>query len=154
MKRIEVQRESLRRIKKMNGTLRNAKGLTKVVIPRENGSDLELVEKLDMEKALLEAYEMTLTQSNRTPCMQFSLLERIELNATKETAQKIIEGSEYNDEGIDNATKEVLKYLALKEGSNRYFAPKSLNVEECQEGWRKVSERTSSSMRNGTHFGH
>ena len=66
IKRIEAQRESARRIKKMNGTLRPAKGLTKVVVTNSDGAEVELVGKLEMEKALLDEYEKTLTQSNRT----------------------------------------------------------------------------------------
>merc|ERR1712035_109834 len=70
MKREDAQRESSRRIKKMNGTQRMMKGLTKVVVNREDGVEIELVGKQEMEKALLNTYEKTLTQSNRTPCMQ------------------------------------------------------------------------------------
>ena len=81
-------------------------------------------------------------------------MERLGLNATNEIAKKITEGTAYNDDGIDTKTREVLKYLALKEGSKRFFEPRPLDIKECQEGWKKVTERTSSSMRHGTHFGH
>ena len=114
MKRVETQRESAKRIRKMNGTLRVSKGLTKVVVPNNNGSEIELVEKLAMERALLDAYEKTLTQSNNTPYIQSPLVERLGLCATKETVQKIPEGNQYNDEDVKEYTKEVLKYLALK----------------------------------------
>ena len=82
------------------------------------------------------------------------LMERLGLSATKETALNMLHGSQYNDEGIDKTTKEVLKYLALKEGTKDLFKPKPLNVPECKIGWGKANGRTASSMRNGTHFGH
>ena len=40
-----------------------------------------------------------------------------------------------------------------KNGTEKYFKPTPLTVKEYQAGWEKVKERTSSSMRSGTHFG-
>ena len=48
----------------------------------------------------------------------------------------------------------MLKYLQLKEGSNKIFISKPLDVDECKVGWKKAKERTSSAMQLGTHFGH
>ena len=42
MKRVESQRHSARRIRKMNGTLRMNKGLTKVVVQDEEGVKTEI----------------------------------------------------------------------------------------------------------------
>ena len=154
MKRVETQRDSARRIRKMNGTLRQNKGLPKVMVQDLNGDEIEIVEKEAMEKALLDSYEKTLTQSNTTPCMQSPLIERLGLCATTETAVDILMGNAYNEDGIDESTKEVLKFLAMKEGMRKHFMPKSLEVAECQSGWKKVRERTCSSMKNGVHFGH
>ena len=49
---------------------------------------------------------------------------------------------------------EVLKYLTLKEGTSIDHRPTPILVEECQSGWSKVSERTSSAMTDSIHFGH
>ena len=146
MKRVELQRESAKRIRRMNGTMRTSKGLSKVVVTDENGVDNEIVDKTNMEIALLDAYEKTLTQSNNTPCMQSPLKERIGLSANTQTAFNILEGNSYNDVGIDDITKEVLRYLEMKEGSSNMFTPKPLNVPECKLGWGKMKERTSSSI--------
>ena len=154
IKQVEAQRESAKRIRRMNGTLRTSKGLSKVVVPKEDGTEIELIDKEEMERALLEAYEKTLTQSNRTPCMSSPLVERLGLSATKETAHNVLHGYYFNEEGIEDTTIEVLKYLEFKEGTKQIFKPKPLNVPECKIGWGKAKERTSSSMRNGTHFGH
>ena len=45
MKRVEKQRDSARRIRKMNGTLRLSKGLPMVIVPGNNGTEEEVVEK-------------------------------------------------------------------------------------------------------------
>ena len=53
MDRTEKQRTSAARIRRMNGTLRKSSGLTKVVVPGDDGNEVELVNKLEMENALL-----------------------------------------------------------------------------------------------------
>ena len=93
MKRVEAQRESAKRIRKMNGTIRTSKGLSKVVVPNDDGTENEIVDKTEMEKALLKEYEKTLTQSNNKPCMQSPLKERIGLSATSQTALDILQGT-------------------------------------------------------------
>ena len=45
----------------MNGTTRITKGLTKVIISGEDNTETELVDKMGMEQALLDAYEVVLT---------------------------------------------------------------------------------------------
>ena len=67
---------------------------------------------------------------SRLPCMQSPLKERIGLSANTQTALNILEGNFYNDVGIDDITKEVLRYLEMKEGSSNMFTPKPLNVPE------------------------
>ena len=150
----EQQRVSAQRIRRMNGSARSTKGLTKVVVPGDDGDDIELVEKIAMEEALLEAYETTLTQANKTPCMMSPLKERLGSCGTGDLANALIHGDYTNLDGVDGATQEVLKYLQLKEGSNNIFIPKALDVDECKVGWKKAKERTSSAMQMGTHFGH
>ena len=77
MQGTEQQRVSAQRIRRMNGSERSTKGLTKVVVPGDDGDDIELVEKLAMEEALLDAYEVTLTQANKILCMVSPLKERL-----------------------------------------------------------------------------
>ena len=126
MRRIERQRDSARRIRKINGTLRIFKGLPKVVVSSNNGLEEEIVDKVHMEQVLLDAYEGTLTQSNTTPCMQSPLVERLGLCATEETARYILQGKQYDDNVIDVDTNEILKYLRYKEGTEERFRPKPL----------------------------
>ena len=154
MKGTERQRVSAQRIRRMNGSARTTKGLTKVIVPGANGQEVELVDKLDMEQALLEAYEKTLTQANATPCMLSPLRERLGACGTGDVVEDLLQGNTVELNGVEEATKEVLKYLAFKGGKRSHFNPKPLGVEECQQGWKKAKERTSSAMREGTHFGH
>ena len=103
----EQQRLSAKRIRRMNGSERSTKGLTKVVVPGDDGDDIELVEKVAMEEALLEAYETTLTQANKTPCMVSPLKERLGLCRTGDLADALIHGDHSNLDGVDGATQEV-----------------------------------------------
>ena len=150
----ERQRASAQRIRRMNGSVSYSKGLAKVVVPGEEGGEVELVDKVEMEQALLDAYELILTQANQTPCMMSPLKERLGDYGTGKIVHDILLGNEIELEGVDESTKEVLKYLALKDGNRQINNPKPLMVEECQQGWKNSKERTSSAMKHGTHFGH
>ena len=159
MQRIEKQRASAQSIRRMNGTARTSGGLQKVVVEGTDNQTVELVDKKDMESALLEAYAITLTQANNTPCMRSPLKEFLGAYGTSDNSSRIVQGELLHlDSGtidqVDNSTLEVLKYLAMKGGRSDHFTPKPLDVVECQQGWKKATERTSSSMRIGTHFGH
>ena len=154
MQRTEKQRISTLRIRRMNGTLKSSAGLTKVVVPGEDGLDMEIIDKLELERALLVAYETTLTQSNTTPCMISPLKERIGLCGTGDLVEDLLEEEDIYLDGVDKSTLEVLKYLKLKSGIFKDYRPVPLGVDECQQGWYKAKERTSSASKFGTHFGH
>ena len=57
-------------------------------------------------------------------------------------------------DGVSNATREVLKYVALTEGTTLHTLPIPILTSEYQSGWIKTKERPSSAMKHGTHFGH
>ena len=154
MERVERQRTSAARIRRMNGSMRTSNGLTKVVILSDNGEEVELLNKDEMETALLQAYEKTLTQANTTPCMQSPLRERLESFGDGPLILDILAGNSVEVDGVDDSTREVLKYLALKGGNHQIYAPTPLSRIECQKGWKVVNERVSSAGKEGTHFGH
>ena len=85
-----------------------------------------MVEKDQLEEALLRAYEGTLTQSNTTPCMQSPLVERLGLCSTTDTAQSIVMGEDYNDEGVNEDTKE-----------EKTHKPKQEQVRKDLNTWRE-----------------
>ena len=99
----------------MNGTCRKAVNLARVIVPNEDGVEMEISEKLPMEAALLQAYEVNLTQANTTPCMISPLKEKLGPCATWECARNSLLGKIQLIEGVDETTMEVLRYLALKE---------------------------------------
>ena len=154
----ERQRASAQSIRRMNGSVRSSKGLAKVIIKGDDGLNIELVEKTAMEKALLEAYALTLTQANTTPCMVSPLKDIFGDYGTSHDSYKLTHGdTSVLDEGlygVDESTIEVLKYLTLKGDGIQQYIPRPLNVEECKQGWKRATERTSSAMKYGTHFGH
>ena len=150
----EAQRISAARIRRMNGTSRASKGIHKVLIPNDAGELIEVNEKTKMEEELLKAYEVTLTQSNLTPCTISPLKEKMGACGNSQFASDLLVGNVCSLEGVDNSTLEVLKYLALKEGTNSCYRSMPLLVEECQTGWKKTKERISSAMVEGTHYGH
>ena len=152
--RIEAQRLSAARIRRMNGNIRASQGLSQVIATNEEGIEVTISEKKPMEAALLQEYEINLTQANTTPCMLSPLKEIIGPCAKEQGAQELLLGRVNSIEGVSNATMEVLKYVALKEGTRLHTLPTPILTSECQSGWRKAKERTSSAMRHGTHFGH
>ena len=77
-----------------------------------------------MEKALLEAYTLILTQANKTPCMLSPLKNIFGDYGTSDGSNKITHGdTSVLDEGlngVDESTIEVLKYLTLKEDGTKH----------------------------------
>ena len=78
--------------------------MTKVVVPWDDGNEIELVEKSAMEEALLKAYEATLIQANKTPCMVSPFKERLGSCGTGDLAEALIHGDFTNLDRIDDAT--------------------------------------------------
>ena len=63
-------------------------------------------------------------------------------------------GKDLGLEGVDESTKEVMKYLALKGDTGKKYVPTPIDVMECKHMWKNTKETTSSAMKQGTHFGH
>ena len=55
-------------------------------------------------------------------------------------------------EGVDSATKELFKYLQLKEGGTLDKKPIPILTSECQSGWAKAKKRIYSAISEGTYF--
>ena len=126
--RVEAQRLTALRIRRMNGTCRSNGGLAQVIAPNTEGEWVELQEREPMEKALLQAYEINLTQAKDTPCMIFPLSTILGGCGETEGARVILEGLDYDRRGIEVATQEVLKYVTLKTGSKLNYTPTALCV--------------------------
>jgi len=154
MQQTERQRVSAQRIRRVNGLARSFKGLTKVVIQGDDEKYIELVDKSAIEKALLDAYALTLTQANNTPCMVSSLKDLLGEYGTSDNSIDITQGYTSALDGVDGSTVEVLKYLALKGDRTKQCLPRPLDVEECKQGWKRATEGTSSAMKFETHFVH
>ena len=92
-----------------------------MVAPNEKGEWVEYQDKDSMERALLKAYEVTLTQAKNTPCMKSPLQDQLGSCGENLGAHMILEGKEYNMEDTDEATREVLKYIQLKEGTKLIY---------------------------------
>ena len=94
-----------------------------------------------MERARLLAYEVTLTQAKHTPCMKSPLQEQSGSCGEILGTHLILEGKEYDIEGTDEATREVLKYVQLKEGTQLIYTPLPILVQEGQSGWAKAKKK-------------
>jgi len=114
MQETEQQRVSAQRIRRMTGSARSSKGLTKVVIQGYDGKYIELVDKTAMKKSLLNAYASTLTQANITPCMVSQLKDLLGEYGSSDNSIEIIQGDTSVLDGVDESTVGVLTYLALK----------------------------------------
>lgn len=111
---MEDRRLTAARIRRMNGTSRTTSGgLAQVVAPNANEDWVEVHEKDLMEKALLVAYEVNLTQANDTPCMIFPLVVILGSCGENEGFRIILDGEECGRTGINQATQDVLKYVQL-----------------------------------------
>ena len=89
-----------------------------------------------MEAALLQEYEINLTQANTTPCMMLPIKEILGPCATEQGAQELLLGNVKSIDGVDDATMEVLKYVAFKEATKLHTLPTPILTNECQSGWK------------------
>ena len=138
--RIEVQRLSASRIRRMNGNIRISQGISQVIVPDDEGIESEITDKIPMEAALLKAYEINLTRANTTPCMTSPLKESLGPCAKGEFAKELLLGNIRSMEGVDEATMEVLKYVSLNEGKKLPHTSIPILTSKCQRGWMKIKE--------------
>jgi len=81
---------------------------------------------MQLEKALLDAYMLTLTHANNTPCMVSPLKNLLGEYGTSDNSLENIQGHISALDGADESTVEVLTYLALKgDGKN------SVSLDHC-----------------------
>ena len=137
----------------MNGTSRASKSIHQVMIINDDEEAVEVNERSQMNQELLKAYEVTLNQSNLTPCTILPLKEKFGSCGNGALAAELLsENLQYMD-SVDTPTLEVVWYLTLKEGKKFCHRPAPLLINECQTGWMKTKEKISSAMAAGTHFG-
>ena len=79
--------------------------MAKAVVPGGIGGEVELVDKQEMEQALLDAYEIILAQANDTPCLVSPLKEQMGKCGTGEIINDVLLGKKVDFEGIDEATR-------------------------------------------------
>ena len=110
--RVEAQRLSAARIKRMNGKIGASQGLSQVITTDDDGVEATISDKIPMEEALQSEYEINLTQANTTPCMVSPLKEMLGPCATGQGAHELLLGKVQSIEGVSNATMKALKYVA------------------------------------------
>ena len=154
MVRIEEQRDSARRIRYMNGTIRHSSGLTRAVAPNENGEWVEMNTKYAMEEALRSENNRRFTQANDTPLMRGRIYDEFGTIPSQEITSAILDGTYIAPHDTAPEVNEVLTYLQLKDSASAVWKPKPLTVEECKIGWKNTTEKVSSAAKYGTHMGH
>ena len=117
----------------MNGTNRTSGGLAQVIVPNAEGVEIKISGKLPIEVALLQAYEVNLTQHKPTQHFMISTLkDKVGACATGECAKNLVLGKIHSLEGVYEATMEVLTYLILKEGTQLNYEPKPILPQKYQ----------------------
>lgn len=91
-----------------------------------------------MAEALLKDYEINLTQANTTPGMTSPRKENLGPCAKQKCTKELLLGTVQSMAGVSEATMEVLKCVALKEGTTLITTPRPILTSECQSGWRNV----------------
>ena len=98
--RVEAQRLSAARIRRMNGNIRASQGLSQVITTDDDGVEATISDKMPMEEALLREYEINLTQANTTPCMVSPLKEILGPCATGQGSQDLLLGKVQSIDGV------------------------------------------------------
>ena len=153
--RVEAQRRNARIIGRVNGKLQSG-SVTSVVAPNENGEWVEVVGKVEIEKALLQENERRFNQARDTPFLQHPLVDLVGKLGVGKAATEILNGLFEVPEGVDEWAARLIPFLQKvpEDGSRRVFEPETYVSDRSHvEGWRKAKERTSSGP-SGITFAH
>ena len=111
MVRIEAQRASAMRIKRMNGKMHNSNGLTRAIAPNKEGEWVEVNDKESMEEALRMENSRRFTQANDTPLMRGRIYNELGVLPPEETTKSLLHGTYIVPHDTSPGVQEVLNYL-------------------------------------------
>ena len=148
----EELKDSHKRIKTARGAGFRA-GTDRVTIKNNEGNLIEVIERADMEKILMETNKIKFTQANDTPFMQSPLLGDVGLDGLTLEADKILLGTYDLPQEIDSGAADFIKAVQMDEQlkNNGPISP-DIDTAEHIKYWQRARESTSSSM-SGLHFG-
>ena len=153
MRRLEKVRASWARIHRMDGSVRQSKGLCKVISPDYDGNWTEKCTKNEVEQGLLEENERRFTQAFNTPLTIPPLSSDFGLLGNGPEADNLLQGNYTPPSSVDPTTAEVLSNLSITDTPKHTIQPTPITCNELCEGWQRVKERTSSSP-STLHVGH
>lgn len=153
MLRTEAQRKTwqeIQRVTKPRGVL----SVTRVEVANSNGSVTEYTTKDDIEKAVMEELSSRFGRASSAPICQGVLYDLLGTYADTDAAMQILEGTFAPPPDADGPILIILEEIAriwrlIGEGE----VSVAISQEDYQYYWRRVKERTSSSL-SGLHFGH
>ena len=145
----EQLKETFRKIKvarKANGNT----ALTSIKVTKDDGSKRVIVEKQEIEEALLNENLMKFRQTTgQCPLMKGTLRKHFGTTATNQQSDKVIQGTYSPPSRCRKSTKAFLD--ACKQPESFHPAPHNhLSLEQYRASWKSAKERTSSGI---AHFG-
>jgi hypothetical protein len=148
-KALEVSRR-MNRIK----NLPHLGAISRVKIPPEiPGGKPKFLEKQEaVEKAIMETIDLCYRLTHSTPFLQDPLLTAVGLTGTLLAAKQILEGTFICPAGVDKTTQ-LLIQLLKRPADSVFCIETSITFKDFQQYWKRVRERTSSSIW-GLHFSH
>lgn len=142
--RKEAKCHSATRIRAINRSARSSNGIGFVTVPNAEGELIEMSNNDPLEKALLNFYDIKVTQSNTRPFMQISLLSFVSSIGINKNVEQVLNGDAQIQDDVNQKMAEVMKDLALKEGTELHHQPTHITVEEVKDWWKGCKDRTSS----------
>ena len=109
MKETEKMRAKSRRLRYLR---RRAKGDEVVkIFTSHSGTKVEVTEKADMERAIMQENSSRFSQNWETPFLSEPLLSEIGLTGTSKAATEIIDSNYHVTPGVDDLTKKFIQHL-------------------------------------------
>ena len=160
--KVETIRKQIYEREQQRITARNVKytlqriqggGITRVEVPRRDGTVDVITTKKEIEKECMIENEKKYCQTTNTPCMQGKLVEDLRYDALTEAGRKILDGTYECPPNTNQYTKEFIQQLQMI--PYQYDRPPEAYVSQklFKEGWKKIKEATSAGI-SGLHFGH
>lgn len=149
----EQSRKDNRQIKVVLKKLNNT-AVTTVEVTQEDGSTIELTDRLDIEHACIVENMKKYSQTENTICMQEPLRTLLGKTGTSTLCSNILDGTAQFPTNTPRYTKEFFHQLAMNPEAQNHPFHTRLTSEDFRDGWKKMKESTSAASKTGLHFGH
>ena len=108
-----------------------------------DGNRREVVDKQEMEAAMMFENQTRFLQAKNTPFLSPPLLEEVGLLGNSDAAEKILKGT-YHHQDLHHMTNEYIKFLKMPSHIKTNETLKTFDINEHIKGWKKAKETTAS----------